>query len=254
MQTQTTRTEAPPDRECLILRHLPQVRAIARQVYSRLPGNVSFDDLVSTGIVGLINAIDHFDPQLKVSLKTYAHHRIRGAILDGLRAMDWVPRVTRKRIRMIEAAIVRLEKRNHRAPAEEEIAAELALSIVEYRHWLVNVRADRLLSLEEHAPGEEGRSLLRRESGSEEQWPSRIVERSELEGLLAQAIEKIPYVEQTVLSLYYHEDLTLQEIAKVVQLHESRVSQLKAQSILRLRASLKTSGARSRKHKERPAA
>jgi RNA polymerase sigma factor FliA len=229
---------AVQDRETVILEHLPQVRLIARRIHERLPGSVSLDDLVSTGIVGLISAIDNFDPNLNVKLKTYAEYKIRGAILDSLRGMDWAPRQQRKRVKMIEAAIARLEQKNHRAPTEDEIARELELSTEEYHEWLIDVRGVNLGSLEGNAPEEEGRDLLRFVSDSEEHWPSRIVERAELERLLAQAIEKMPYVERTVLSLYYHEELTLREIAKVVKLHESRVSQLKSQAILRLRAYL----------------
>jgi len=238
MQTQTASVQAPADREQLIMDHLPQVRLIARRIHERLPGSVSLDDLVSTGIVGLISAIDNFDPRLNVKLKTYAEYKIRGAILDSLRGMDWAPRQQRKRVKMIEAAIASLEQRNHRSPSEDEIARELGLSTEEYHDWLIDVRGVNLGSLEGNAPEEEGRDLLRFVSDSEDLWPSRIVERAELERLLAVAIDKMPYVERTVLGLYYHEELTLREIAKVVKLHESRVSQLKSQAILRLRAYL----------------
>jgi RNA polymerase sigma factor for flagellar operon FliA len=238
MQTQTASVQAPADREQLIMDHLPQVRLIARRIHERLPGSVSLDDLVSTGIVGLISAIDNFDPRHNVKLKTYAEYKIRGAILDSLRGMDWAPRQQRKRVKMIEAAIASLEQRNHRSPSEEEIARELGLSTEEYHDWLIDVRGVNLGSLEGNAPEEEGRDLLRFVSDSEDLWPSRIVERAELERLLAVAIDKMPYVERTVLGLYYHEELTLREIAKVVRLHESRVSQLKSQAILRLRAYL----------------
>lgn len=226
------------DREQLILDHLPQVRLIARRIHERLPGSVSLDDLVSTGIVGLIAAIDHFDPKMNVKLKTYAEYKIRGAILDSLRGMDWAPRQQRKRVKEIEKTIGVLEQRLQRAPSEEEIATELNLSMQEYHEWLIDVRGINLGSLEGSGNDEEGRDLLRFVSDNEENWPSRLLERSELERLLAEAIERMPYVERTVLSLYYHEELTLREIAKVVKLHESRVSQLKSQAILRLRSNL----------------
>jgi RNA polymerase sigma factor for flagellar operon FliA len=226
------------DREQLILDHLPQVRLIARRIHERLPGSVSLDDLVSTGIVGLISAIDHFDPKMNVKLKTYAEYKIRGAILDSLRGMDWAPRQQRKRVKQIEATINVLEQRLKRAPSEEEIAAELNLSMEEYHEWLIDVRGINLGSLEGSGGEDEGRDLLRFVSDNEENWPSRLLERSELERLLAEAIERMPYVERTVLSLYYHEELTLREIAKVVKLHESRVSQLKSHAILRLRSNL----------------
>jgi RNA polymerase sigma factor for flagellar operon FliA len=189
--------------------------------------------------VGLISAIDNFDPTLNVKLKTYAEYKIRGAILDSLRGLDWAPRQKRRMAKQIESAVAIAEQKLHRSPTEEEIAAQLDLSLDEYHEWLVQVRGVNLGSLE-YASGEEGgRDLLKYISDSEESWPSRIVERAELERLLAEAIEKTPYIERTVLSLYYHEELTLREIAKVVNLHESRVSQLKSQAILRLRAYLK---------------
>jgi RNA polymerase sigma factor FliA len=230
---------AADERERLILEHLPQVRLIARRIHDRLPESVSLDDLVSTGIVGLISAIDNFDPSLNVKLKTYAEYKIRGAILDSLRGLDWAPRQKRRKAKQIESAMAAVEQRLHRAPTEEETARELNLTIEEFHEWLVEIRGVNLGSLE-HAAGEEnGRDLLKYISDDEENWPSRIVERSELERLLAQAIERIPYIERTVISLYYHEELTLREIAKIVELHESRVSQLKTQAILRLRTWLR---------------
>jgi RNA polymerase sigma factor for flagellar operon FliA len=224
------------ERERLILEHLPQVRLIARRIHERLPESVSLDDLVSTGTVGLISAIDHFDPGHNVKLKTYAEYKIRGAILDSLRGLDWAPRQQRRKSKQIEAAISAVEQREHRAPTEEEIARELGLSMEEYREWLVDVRGLNLGRLEGNSPDDDGRDLLKYISDDEESWPNRILERSELERLLGQAIEKMPYVERTILGLYYTEELTLREIAKVVRLHESRVSQLKSQAILRLRS------------------
>jgi len=224
------------ERERLILEHLPQVRLIARRIHERLPESVSLDDLVSTGTLGLIHAIDNFDASHRVKLKTYAEYKIRGAILDSLRGLDWAPRQQRKKSKQIEAAIAVVEQKVHRTPSEEEIAAELGIELEEYWNWLVDVHGLNLGSLESASPDSEGRDLLQFISDSEEAWPSMILERSELEKLLADAIEKMPYVERTILSLYYHEELTLREVAKVVHLHESRVSQLKSQAILRLRS------------------
>jgi RNA polymerase sigma factor for flagellar operon FliA len=224
------------ERERLIMDHLPQVRLIARRIHERLPESVNLDDLVSTGIVGLISAIDHFDPSHNVKLKTYAEYKIRGAILDSLRGLDWAPRQQRKRAKQIEAAIAALEQRLHGSPSEEQVAAQLKLDIAEYREWLVDVRGVNLGSLESSSPEDDGRDLLKYISDEEQHWPSNLLERSELERLLAEAIERMPPVERTVLSLYYHEEMTLREIAKIVDLHESRVSQLKSQAILRLRS------------------
>lgn len=227
-----------PERERLILQHLPQVRLIARRIHERLPDSVNLDDLISTGTVGLIAAIDRFDPRHNVKLKTYAEYKIRGAILDSLRGLDWAPRQQRKRAKRIEAAISAVEQRVHRAPDEDEIALELGLSLEDYHDWLVDVRGVNLGSLEATPPDDEGRSLLKYISGDERNWPSRLVERSELQHLLADAIENMPRNERIVVTLYYHEELTLREISKIVHLHESRVSQLKSQAILRLRSYL----------------
>lgn len=233
-----TRDRAAEERERLILEHLPQVRLIARRIHERLPESVNLEDLISTGTIGLIAAIDRFDPQHNVKLKTYAEYKIRGAILDSLRGLDWAPRQQRKRSKQIEAAIAVAEQRLHRAPNEEEIAQELGLTLAEYHEWLVDIRGVNLGSLEASSPDDEGRNLLKYISDDEENWPSRLLERSELQRLLADAIEKMPRTERLVISLYYHEELTLREIAKIVSLHESRVSQLKSQAILRLRSYL----------------
>lgn len=224
------------ERERLILEHLPQVRLVARRIHHRLPESVSLDDLISTGIVGLISAIDRFDPTQNVKLKTYAEYKIRGAILDSLRGLDWAPRQQRRRAKQIEAAICAVEQRLHRTPTEEEIAFELGQSIEEYHEWLVDSRGLTLGSLEAASPDEENSNMLKYLADTEEAWPSRLLEVSELQNLLASAISQIPEMEKTVLSLYYHEELTLREISKIVNLHESRISQLKTQAILRLRS------------------
>ena len=224
------------ERDQLILEHLPQVRLIARRIHERLPESVNLDDLVSTGTIGLIAAIDRFDPGHNVKLKTYAEYKIRGAILDSLRGLDWAPRQQRKRSKQIEAAIAAIEQRVHRAATEDEIAGELRLSLEEYHDWLVEIRGVNIGSLESTTPDGDSSSFLKYVSDDEENWPSRLVEKSELQTLLAEAIEKMPRTERLVISLYYHEELTLREISKIVELHESRVSQLKSQAILRLRA------------------
>jgi RNA polymerase sigma factor FliA len=239
-QTETASYSQPvlsPDvREQLILENLPQVKLIARRIHERLPVSVSLEDLISTGVLGLIAAIDRYDPTQEVKLKTYAEYKIRGAILDSLRDLDWAPRQQRKRAKSIEAAIAVLEQQLQRNPTEEEIAAKLQVSIQEYQEWLGDARSLTLGSLENAGTEDEGRDLLKYVSDDDESWPSHIFERSELERFLAQAIERMPYVERTVLSLYYYEELTLREIAQVVELHESRISQLKSQAIIRLRS------------------
>jgi len=225
------------EREQLILQHLPQVRLIARRIQERLPENISLEDLVSTGVLGLIAAIDNFDSSHNVKLKTYAEYKIRGAILDSLRGLDWAPRQKRRQAKRIEAAISAAEQRLKRAPTEDEIAAELGLSLEEYHEWLVDIRGLNIASLE-YTAGEQGKDLLHYLPDGGDNLPSALLEKSELERLLAQGIDSIPPMERTVLGLYYEEELTIREIARVVNLHESRISQLKSQAILRLRGHL----------------
>ncbi len=225
------------ERERLILDHLPQVRLIARRIHQRLPESVNLDDLISAGTIGLVGAIDRFDPRHNVQLKTYAEYKIRGAILDSLRSLDWAPRKQRLRSKQLDAAVSVVEQRLHRAATEDEIAHQLELSLDEYHEWLVDVRAVNLGCLEAGAP-DDSLNLLKYISGDQETWPSRLLERSEEQSLLAVVVAKIPRMERIVITLYYHEELSLREIAKVVKLHESRVSQLKSQAIQRLRSSL----------------
>jgi len=230
--------DAAMRREALVLEYLPQVRLIARRIHDRLPSYIAVEDLVSAGVVGLIGAIDHFDPLFNVQLNTYAERRIRGAIMDSLREMDWAPRETRKRSRLIEAAIHHAKQRLGREPQEEEIAAELGISTSEYWKWLSDVQSAELAHLES-VPGDNGRGdLLNFISSGEEDQPSRIVERSALEKILALAIDRMPKTERTVLTLYYYEELNLREIAEVMGLHLSRIHQLRVQAVLRLRSHL----------------
>jgi RNA polymerase sigma factor FliA len=225
------------ERERLILEHLPQVRLIARRIQERLPENISLEDLVSTGVIGLISAIDNFDPRHNVKLKTYAEYKIRGAILDGLRGLDWAPRQKRRKAKQIEAAIAVAEQRLKRSPEEQEIAAQLVIPIEQYHQWLVEIRGLNIASLE-YAGGEHGRDMLHYLPDNGRNLPSALLEKSELERLLAESIDAIPEMERRVLGLYYHEEMTLREIALVVHLHESRISQLKSQAIWRLRSHL----------------
>src|SRR5438270_11855553 len=136
------------ERDRLIVEHLPQVRLLARRIHDRLPASVSLDDLISTGVIGLIAAIDRYDPRHDVKLKTYAEYKIRGAILDSLRGLDWAPRQQRRRARLIENAIAELEQSYQRMPTEEEIAAHLRLSVEDYQGWLSEARGLTLGSLE----------------------------------------------------------------------------------------------------------
>jgi len=176
------------ERERLILLHLPQVRLIARRIQERLPENIILEDLVSTGVLGLISAIDNFDPRFNVKLKTYAEYKIRGAILDSLRGLDWAPRQKRRKAKQIETAVSQAEQRLKRSPTEEEIALELGVTLDEYHEWLVETRGLNIASLE-YASGESSGDLLRYIADGRDNSPASLLERSELERLLATAIE-----------------------------------------------------------------
>lgn len=230
----------PQDRDALILTHLPQVKLIASRIHDKLPESVCLDDLISAGVLGLIDAVDHFDHSMNVKLKTYAEHKIRGAILDSLRSLDWAPRNKRKKSKLIEAAIQQQEKVLHRAPTEEEVARQLDITLEEYRKWLVEIRGINLAPMEQGPTGDgEGSDVLRFVSDDEDEWPSALLERAELKRLVAETIENLPDVERTIVTLYYRREFTLRQIAKVVSLHETRVSQLKSQAILRMRSTLR---------------
>jgi RNA polymerase sigma factor for flagellar operon FliA len=231
-------TVSEDERERLILQHIPQVRLIARKIHERVPDSICFDDLFSAGVVGLINAIDNFDPRQNVKLRTYAEFRIRGAILDSLRETDWAPRLKRKQAREFEAAIARAEQRLRRTPEEAEIAAELDLGLDEYRQKLTEIEAINIGELEFSRDENDASTALKYVSSPGDESPALALERAELERLIAASIDRIPKVEKTVLSLYFYEELTLREIAQIMGLHLSRVSQIKAQAILRVRTSV----------------
>jgi RNA polymerase sigma factor FliA len=226
----------PAERERLILEHLPHVRWVAMRIHEKIGGAVALDDLVSSGVIGLINAVDSYDAKFNVKLKTYAEHRIRGAILDSIRGLDGVPVHKRKRLKEIEGAIASTEQRLKRVPTEEEIAAELKIPLVEYQELLAELRGVTLGSLDEVSDGFSESKLLRYVAQDEENLPARILERAELEKLLADAVNKMPRLERTILTLYFKEEQNLHEIAEILGIHTTRVCQLKSQAILRLRA------------------
>jgi RNA polymerase sigma factor FliA len=226
------------ERERLILEHLPQVRLVARKIHERLPESVCFDDLLSAGVVGLIQAIDNFDPRQNVKLKTFAEFRIRGSILDSLRETDWAPRLKRRQAREFESAIARAEQQLGRTPEEAEIAAQLNLTIDEYRQKLTEMEALNMGELEYSRDETQAPVLLKYVASTSDEAPDVTMERTELERLIANSIDRIPKVEKTVLSLYFYEELTLREIAEVMGIHLSRVSQIKSQAILRLRTTI----------------
>jgi len=226
------------ERERLILEHLPQVRWIASNIGERLPASVCVDDLVSTGIVGLIQAIDQFDPTRNASLRTYAEIRIRGAILDSIRGLDGIDPHKRGKMRLVQAAIAAVEQRLGRCATEEEIAAELKIAPAEYREWLAALRGVSLGSLDTMTSEDADNGLLSYIADPRQEDPAVTLERSEMRALLAEGVRAMPETERLILDLYFHRELTLAEIGRVLGVHLSRVSQLKSQAILRMRAYL----------------
>jgi RNA polymerase sigma factor for flagellar operon FliA len=222
-------------REQLILEHLPQVNWIASRIHDKLPANVELDDLISAGVVGLVAAVDNYDSTRNASLKTYAEYKIRGAILDSIRGLDGVPAHKRKRVKQLQQAIRNAEHKLQQTPSEEEIALELGISLDEYQQWTVELRGVSLGSLEVMEDGEEV-SLLNFIADDDEETPDRLLERSELERVIADGIQKMPENERTVLTLYYTEEMNLREIAAIMGLHLTRISQLRVQAVMRLRA------------------
>ena len=218
----------------MILAHLPQVNWIASRIHEKLPSSVELDDLISAGVVGLMAAVDNFDPSHNASLKTYAEYKIRGAILDSIRGLDGVPTHRRKHVKQVQAAISAAEQRLKRSPSGEEIAAELGLPIAEYQQWVLDLRAVSIGSLDV-VENSEDVAMLKFIADDSQLSPDETLQQSELERVIADGIEKMPENERTVLSLYYKEELNLREIASVMGLHITRISQLRAQGILRLR-------------------
>lgn len=235
MYTYAPAERSAEERDQLVLEHLPQVTWIASRIHEKLPVSIELDDLISAGIVGLLGAVDNFDPGRNASLKTYAEFRIRGAILDSLRGLDGIPINKRKRLKQVQNAITNLQQKLQRAPGQDEIASELGISTQEYDDWMVELRGVSLGTFRLNEDGEEV-ELLDLVAGSIENCPARKLERAELEKVIAEGIRKMPENERTVLSLYYREGLTLREIATVMDFHLTRISQLRTQGILRLRA------------------
>ena len=224
----------PEERDRMIVENLPLVYWAAHRAHESMPPSVALDDLISTGILGLIAAVDNYDPRYNVKLGTYALPRIRGAMLDSVRGLDGVSSAKRRQAREIQSAISALEQRLGRNPEESEVAAELELSVEQYLDTLQRLQCLRLTNLE--AAEGEGRSLLNLLADREELEPSWNLEREELEKILARGVERLNQKERLVLTLYFYEELTLREIAVVMDVHLTRVSQLKTQALLRLRA------------------
>lgn len=232
------------EQERVLLEHLPIVRFLARRIHERLPQHVDIEDLVSAGVVGLMDAFAKFDPTKKVQFRSYAQFRIRGAILDSLRMLDWSPRELRRKGRAVEEAIRTLTARLGRAPGESEIAAEMGLSLDEYQQLLGDLKGLEIGTLHLEHSEDSGEEELAYVPGRPDEDPLFRCLRGELEGRLADAIANLPERERLVMTLYYYEEMTMREIGLALGVVESRVSQVHASAVAHLRSALRDLAAR----------
>ncbi len=226
-------------RDLIIVHYSPLVKFVAGRVGAGLPSSVDPGDLVSAGVFGLIDAVERFDPERAVKFETFAVPRIRGAIFDGLRSLDWVPRSVRSRAREVETAFTELEGKLGRAPTDEELSKHLRLSPTEFQKWLSSIASTTVGPLDRAlVAGAEPRAV----NGDMPDSPAAIVEEGEVRRLVKAEVRRLPDREKLVLSLYYDEGLTLAEIGSVLGVTESRVSQIHTKAVLHLRARLSASG------------
>jgi RNA polymerase sigma factor for flagellar operon FliA len=230
---------ADQEQNRLVMENLQEVSYIARRIHSRIPEHIEFDDLMESGVVGLLEAIRHYDPSRQVKLRSFARLRIEGAILDSLRELDWSPRELRRRGRQIEDTLNRLRMRMGRTPAQDEVATELGLTLESLDHLLCELRGLDLGSLEalsaQNARGDDGCACI----PSRDEDPLSQCLRSESREILGRALEELSERERRVIALYYVEDLTMKEVGAVLGVGEGRISQIHAAALLRLRARLK---------------
>jgi RNA polymerase sigma factor for flagellar operon FliA len=226
------------EQERLLLEHLPIVRFLARRIHERLPQHVDIEDLVSAGVVGLMDAFTKFDPEKKVQFRSYAQFRIRGAILDSLRTLDWGPRDLRRKGRAVEEAVRVLTARLGHAPEESEIAAEMGVSLEDYQSLLGDLKGLEIGTLHVEHNEDSGEEELAYIPGRPEEDPLFCCLRGELQEKLTEAIDCLPERERLVMTLYYFEELTMREIGLALGVVESRVSQIHASAVVRLRATL----------------
>jgi RNA polymerase sigma factor for flagellar operon FliA len=226
------------EQEKLLLEHLPTVRYLARRIHERLPQHIDIEDLVSAGVVGLMDAFVKFDPAKRVQFRSYAQFRIRGAILDSLRTLDWSPRELRRKGRAIEEAMRTLTARFGRPPGEAEIAAEMGIGLDEYQQLLGDLKGLEIGTLHAERNEESGEEELAYVPGRPEDDPLFRCLRGELQERLADAISNLPERERIVMTLYYYEEMTMREIGLALGVVESRVSQIHSSAVIRLRARL----------------
>ncbi|MEI6126313.1 MAG: FliA/WhiG family RNA polymerase sigma factor [Pseudomonadota bacterium] len=227
-------------RDDIIVEYAPFIKYIASRLAFRLPPHIDINDIINSGVLGLMDALDKFDTAKGVKFKTYAEFRIRGAILDNLRSMDWVPRSIRKAVSQLEKTFTELEKKLNRPATDEEVAAALNIDTERYYEVISQANGVSLLSLEMISNHEDARlKLIDCLTDEEGRNPLTVLKLEEVRDIIAEAITTLPEKEKMVTSLYYYDDLTMKEISRILSLTESRVSQIHTKAILRLRGKLK---------------
>lgn len=232
------RTKSPEIREKIILEYAPLVKVVAGRLGMYLGNNVEFDDLVGYGIFGLIDAIDKYDSMKDVKFETYASLRIRGSILDQIRKMDWIPRTIRQKQKQIEAVMRQVEQDTGRQATDEEIALGLGISEEEYTQWQSQMKITGVVSLNEYIEQGSDISNDRVRVSSHFEQPEKIMEKHELKEMLMQALELLTEKEKKVILLYYYEELTLKEISNILDVSESRISQLHTKALSKMKTKL----------------
>lgn len=232
-----SKCKTPQNREKIIIEYAGLVKIVAGRLSMYLGYNVEYDDLVGYGIFGLIDAVDKFDYTKGVKFETYASFRIRGAILDEIRKMDWIPRTLRQKQRKIDAAFQKIEAELGRMATDEEVAKELDISLEEFDLWQSQTKVSNLLSLDEYM--EQG-SEVKMDASLTGQYetPERVVEKQELKEILVKALDTLTEKEKKVIILYYYEDLTLKEISSILEVSESRISQLHTKALQKMKQKL----------------
>jgi RNA polymerase sigma factor for flagellar operon FliA len=236
--------EIPPSlKEQIVLEHTPLIRYIVNRIAVRLPSHIDLDDLHNTGVIGLMDAIEKYDPDKNCKFKTYAEFRIKGAILDQLRSLDWVPRSVRQKSRKLERAYGEVEQRLGRSATEDEVADSLGLQIDKFHDLLNQVRGISLVNLEEirgnNADGDRSGTFADIIEDVHSENPFASLKLLETKHVISDTIASLPEKERLVISLYYYEDLNMKEIGSILGITESRVCQIHTKSVMRLRSKLK---------------
>lgn len=229
-------------REHFVKKYAPLVKYVAGKVAIGMPSNTDFDDLVSDGVLGLLDAIEKYEPDRNIKFKTYAMTRVKGAIFDGLRERDWIPRSVRQKAKQVENLIIELEIKYGRPASDEELANALDIPIEDFNKLMLNISGTAVISLNEiwHVGSDDDEvSMIETLESPVSLNPDVLVEKNEVKNVIAKVIQSLPEKEKEVIILYYYEDLTLKEIGEVLDVTESRVSQLHTKAIMRIKAKLK---------------